>query len=90
MANGLAESDVACAGLLQPDRTGFRGLTSSALVVATRDPRSFTAAGFRNGTTGDDGAVTYELMPGDIVCIESAPSDETSVHAAVGILPDHA
>lgn len=82
---GLIESDAAWANLLVPDRTGFRGLTSSALVVATCDPRCFTSAGFRNGTTDDDGAAQYVLMDSDVVCIEARRPDSTASHAPVMI-----
>ena len=84
--NGLIEADAAWARLLEPDGTGFRGLTSSALVVATRDRRCFTPDGFRNGTVGDDGAPRYDLMASsDVVCIEASPADATAFHAAVMI-----
>ena len=86
--NGLAESDAAWAHLLVPDRTGFRGLTSSSVVVATCDRRCFTPDGYRNAVEADDdaaGGAQYELMDGDVVCFESALTDTTGVHAAVMI-----
>jgi len=87
--NSLTEADKAWGGLTVPDRTGFRGLTSAALCVATDDPRSFTAAGFRNATAEADGEVSYEVHAADVVCFESADNEEELMHTCVMIDEAH-
>lgn len=69
--NSLSAADPAWAGLVEPDRTGFRGLTSSALVVASSNRNCFVEDGFRNAT--DEG---FELIDSDVVCFESGADGE--------------
>ncbi|KOO21414.1 hypothetical protein Ctob_000378 [Chrysochromulina tobinii] len=83
--NSLTEADGAWAGLNVPDRTGFRGLTSTALCIATDEPRAFTTLGFRNATSVD-GEGIYQLNEGgDIVCFEGAENEEELMHQCVMI-----
>ena len=91
--NSLTQADRAWGGLKVPDRTGFRGLTSTALCVATDDPRSFTPHGFRNKTANADGdGVSYDLVSSggsDVVCFESADNEEELMHSCVMIDEHH-
>ena len=84
--NSLTEADGAWAGLNVPDRTGFRGLTSTALCIATDEPRALTTLGFRNRETSEDGEGIYQLIEGgDIVCFEGAENEEELMHQCVMI-----
>ena len=91
--NSLTEADAAWGGLKVPDRTGFRGLTSTALCVATDDPRSFTSHGFRNKVAKDDGdGASYDLVAtdmADVVCFEGGCNEEEMMHSCVMIDEHH-
>ena len=79
----LCEREPAWNDLETPDGTGFRGLTSTALVHASCDPRYFTEKGFSVNTMQDDH--TFVLVPqnSDVVCFESAADDEHGAHSAI-------
>ena len=81
----LAERDPAWESLETPDGTGFRGLTSSALVHASWDPRLFTEAGFSVTTTNPQDSTQFLLVPqdSDVVCFVSMPDDEHGAHSAI-------
>lgn len=65
--------------LEKADRTGFRGLTTTAIVKAFCDDGCFTEAGYCHlGGTGK-----YTLQDGDVVCFESRPDDEHGAHSAI-------
>ena len=68
-----------------PDRTGFRGLTSTALCIATDEPRAFTTLGFRNATSVDCEGIYQLNEGGDIVCFEGAENEEELMHQCVMI-----
>lgn len=82
---GLCERDPAWNDVEAPDGTGFRGLTSTALVHASCDPRYFTADGFSVNTTVAGNEETFVLVPqdSDVVCFESNPDDEHGAHSAI-------
>ena len=81
--------------LLQPDDTGFQGLTSVALVTATDIGQNFTPEGFairlRDGLRifYEVGTNTTPYLPIDspVVGFESADADATGAHAAVMTAP---
>ena len=81
----LAERDPAWESLEIPDGTGFRGLTSSALVHASWDSRNFTEDGFLVSTTdpNDPTKAVLEPQDSDIVCFVSGPDDDHGAHSAI-------
>ena len=79
----LTEDDPAWEKLEEPDSTGFRGLTSSTVVVCFREPRSFCAEGFRVPVQMP-AKIEYRTMQSDVIAIDSeADSDAQRLHAAV-------
>lgn len=82
-SGGLAQDDPAWSRLEEPDATGFRGLTSSALVRAYCSPSNFAVDGFRLGQLVDASTTEYSKCDSDVVCFESAPDDEHGAHAAI-------
>ena len=87
--NSLSSADRAWADLVEPDRTGFRGLSSSSLVIASRNPLCFTEDGYRNAT--DEGMVLMrDATTGrasDVVCFEggAGEDDDLMMHEPVRI-----
>ena len=71
--------------VMEPDGTGFRGLTSSSLTHATADPQLFTEEGFmvlyNDPETGESLAGCAKHS--DIICFESSADDEQGSHSAV-------
>ena len=63
----LTEDDPAWEALEEPDHTGFRGLTSSTIVICSREPRNFCDKGFRVRVQMPAGRIEYRLTPSDVV-----------------------
>ena len=85
----LEADDPGWAMLETPDRTGFRGLTCSALVLGTCFPGQFTRDGYRFGVA-KHGRLEWTATctegdgrPADVVCFEPMGTDVHGVHAAV-------
>ena len=79
----LEADDPGWSHILEPDATGFRGLTSSALTFATCDPACFSEAGFQIAGYRAEGA-TYTLVPSDVVCfVSEEPSNDGVLREAV-------
>ena len=78
----LTSDDLGWAALEQPDRTGFRGLTCSALVLGTCFPNQFTETGYRLGSAQGGAFKWSSPYDSDVVCFESAAEDTHGVHAA--------
>lgn len=76
----LAEADPEWKRIEEPDRTGFRGLTSPVLTKANCNADSFCPDGFRqwNHETGQ-----HEVQDSDIVCFESAGPSQQGLHSAI-------
>ena len=81
----LAERDPAWEQLEIPDGTGFRGLTSSALVHASCDPMNFSDEGFCVNSSDPDDPTKFKLIPqhSDVVCFVSNYDDEHGAHSAI-------
>ena len=65
-----------------PDRTGFRGLTSSSATIVNCDSQCFTEDGFSTKISRGS-LIVYEPQDSDVVCFVSSPDDERGAHAAV-------
>ena len=59
----------------QPDNTGFCGITSSALVMGTCDPRRFSAGGYAVNVTRE-GQRELETQDSDVVRFVSREANE--------------
>ena len=81
----LASRDPQWEEIETPDGTGFRGLTSAALVHATFEPQNFTEEGFMVNTTdpNDPTKAVLEVQDSDIVCFRSDKDDELGAHSAI-------
>jgi len=87
----LTEDEDGWHRLLEPDITGFQGLTSAAPVTVSDIPNNFHPDGFAIRLSKDGIRIKYDLtdptpytpMPGPVVGFESAPEDEHGVHSAV-------
>ena len=81
----LAERDPAWEQLEIPDGTGFRGLTSSALVHASCDPMNFSEEGFCVNSSDPNDPTKFILTPqhSDVVCFVSNYDDEHGAHSAI-------
>lgn len=73
----LVESDPGWERLETPDRYGFRGLTSTALVRPMHEARYFDERGFLVQT----GNMRNEYVPSDVVGFVNSPADEHGLHA---------
>ena len=85
-SHGLESLDPAWTSLLEPDHTGFRGLTCVAVVRCTCRPAQFAAGGFRIITGRVDPSTNeelYETQDSDVVCFELLKTDDLGVHAPV-------
>ena len=88
----LNEPDWEC--ILEPDATGFRGHTCSALVTADCDPSRIDEHGHK-AFNPDPAVMRLEAVEADIVCFEPQPDDEHGAHSAVmfadeyGAFPPH-
>ena len=86
---GLTLNDDSWHRLEVPDRFGFRGLSSVALVKATCGPSSFGinagVSGFavRVTRTRPEKRVDYEVQDSPVVCFESSPPSADSLHSAI-------
>jgi hypothetical protein len=76
---GLVESDPNWERLETPDRYGFRGLTSTALVRAMHKARYFDERGFLVQV----GKGLNEFVPSDVVGFVNAAKDEHGFHAGL-------
>jgi hypothetical protein len=83
--DGLCDHDPAWGNLEVPDRTGFCGLTCSALIEATCEPQNFTEEGFAIRLISKSMGIYFEPREGDIVRIDSLPDDERGCHSATMI-----
>ena len=80
VGSSLVNGDPRWAELLEADRTGFRGLSSSvAIAEAHCDPRCFSAAGYCKRIMSADG-VYFKPVGGDVVAFESRANDELGLH----------
>jgi len=66
-----------------PDRTGFRGVTSSTITQAAREPQNFSEAGFCVKYTNTNGDIEWNPQDTDIICFESIPDDQWAGHSAI-------
>ena len=82
IGNSLVSDEPAWETLLQPDRTGFRGLLCSSLTFGTCDVGSFSEAGFNVQRYGADG-VQYSFVDSDIVAFESGEETAEGLHEAL-------
>ena len=74
-SHGLCTLDPSWSKLLEPDHTGFRGLTCSAIVKCTCRPAQFAEGGFRVivGYDKESGHELYETQTeSDVVCFVSS------------------
>lgn len=78
---GLVESDPHWERLETPDRYGFRGLTSSALVRPVYEARYFDERGF----LVQAGKHVNEFVPSDVVGFVNAATDEHGFHAGLTV-----
>ena len=80
--------------ILEPDATGFRGHTCSALVTADCDHSRIDEHGHK-AFNPDPAVMRLEAVEADIVCFEPQPDDEHGAHSAVmfadeyGAFPPH-
>ena len=81
----LTSADPAWDLLEEADTTGFRGLTSSALVHAHCDPRLFSEDGLLAASVDleGDGQTVFTPMQSDVICFESNADDEHGAHSPV-------
>lgn len=89
---GLVLNDDSWQRLEVPDRYGFRGLSTAALVKAACGPSSFGRAEREGGLSGfavrvtrtrPETMVMYEVQDSAVVCFESAPPSADSLHSAI-------
>ena len=78
---GLVESDPAWERLEVPDRYGFCGMTSTALVRPMYEWRYFDERGFKAQT----GKRQNELVDSDVVGFVNAPTDEHGFHSGLQV-----
>ena len=77
---GLCDDEPLWSELEVPDAAGFKGLTSRSLTKGTCDARSFAPDGFAQYQWESQSNVVQQS---DVVCFESAPTDEQGHHAAI-------
>ena len=70
--------------LEEPDRTGFMGLTTTAIVKAFRMPGCFTDEGYCHELRPG----SYALQNADVICFRSRPDDEHGAHTAIMLEDD--
>ena len=83
----LSQREPAWLDLEEPDGTGFRGLTSSALTHATCDPRLFSAEGMMAMVVSEEG-MNLRPQASDVICFESNADDEHGAHSAI-VMSEH-
>ena len=80
--SGLADKEAGWVGILNGDRKGFRGYTSSGpTMLVPGDCTNIAPAGMRFDDWDNDGKM--ELVDSTIVRVKSKPSDGTGLHSAV-------
>ena len=71
----LTSQEPAWERLEVPDRTGFCGLTCSAPVLLSCNPKSFNSSGFRRKETYATGRFTFLNIESDVIAVDSSPDD---------------
>jgi len=77
--SSLVMNEPSWAFLLEPDKTGFRGHTCTAMVTADCDPVRMDKYGHK-AFNPDPAVMKLEAVASDIVCFEPKPDDEFGAH----------
>jgi len=92
--HSLEMGDAGWRDLEKSDCTGFRGLTSDALVMGSCRPEAFEEGGFAIGRTDPDTKQRiYDVQDSDVLCFESGETDVEGCHmpifvkATTGVFP---
>ena len=78
----VSEDEPAWDSLDKPDELGFRGVTSSSLVMVDNIPLCFSEQGY-SARVAETHRLLYKLMDSDIIGFESGPDDEQGAHSVI-------